>query len=113
MKKISFEEWSSHYYDVPFIEENYKLLESMEVPLDLIICSQDTSDGKTKYVRVFTFGSWHEILENGDSYFMHPYLEMDKEYDYIGKDEKEIEKNLKDLYGYVITSNLYKKNNLF
>jgi len=43
---------------------------------------------------------------------MHPYL-GDKEYDYIGKDEKEIEKNLKDLYGYVISSNLYKKNNLF
>jgi len=43
---------------------------------------------------------------------MHPYL-GDKEYDYIGKDEKEIQKNLKDLYEYVISSNLYKKNNLF
>ena len=49
---------------------------------------------------------------NGDHYFFHPYL-GNKEYDYIGKDEKEIEKNLKDLYGYVISSNLYKKNNLF
>ena len=112
MKKISFEEWKSHYYDVPFIKENYDLLESMEVPIDCILPSQDTSDKKTKFVRVFTFGSWYEILENGESYFLHSYL-GDKVYDYIGKDEKEIEKNLKDLYGYVISSNLYKKNNLF
>jgi len=111
MKKITFEEWKNHFVDVPFIKENYDLLESMEVPIDCILPSQETS--KAKCIRVFTFGSWHEILENGDSYFMHPYLEMDKEYDYIGKDEKEIEKNLKDLYGYVISSNLYKKNNLF
>ena len=112
MKKISFEEWKSHYYDVPFIKENYDLLESMEVPIDCISPSQDTSDGKTKYVRVFTFGSWHEILENGESYFLHSYL-GDKVYDYIGKDEKEIEKNLKDLYEYVISYELYEKNNLF
>tara|TARA_R100001443_G_scaffold3348_1_gene10546 strand:+ start:1385 stop:1723 length:339 start_codon:yes stop_codon:yes gene_type:complete len=111
MKKISFEEWRSHYYDVPFIEENYDLLEKMQVPIDCILPSQEVAP--TRNVRVFTFGSWHEILENGDSYFMHPYLGIEKEYDYIGKDEKEIEKNLKDLYGYVITSNLYKKNNLF
>ena len=26
MKKISFEEWKNHYYDVPFIKENYDLL---------------------------------------------------------------------------------------
>ena len=39
----------------------------------------------------------HENIENGNSYFMHPYLE-DKEYDYIGIDLMEIEKNLKDLY---------------
>jgi len=110
MKKISFEEWKSHYYDVPFIKENYDLLESMEVPIDCILSSQDIS--KAKYIRVFTFGSWHEILENGESYFLHSYL-GDKVYDYIGKDEKEIEKNLKDLYEYVISSNLYKKNNLF
>jgi len=110
MKKINFEEWKNHYYDVPFIKENYSLLESMEVPIDCILSSQDIS--KTKFIRVFTFGSWHEILENGDSYFLHSYL-GEKEYDYIGKDEKEIENNLKDLYGYVISSNLYKKNNLF
>tara|TARA_R110002012_G_scaffold93013_1_gene225667 strand:+ start:968 stop:1351 length:384 start_codon:yes stop_codon:yes gene_type:complete len=126
MKKISFEEWSSHYYDVPFIKENYELLESMEVPIecidpsinckhiDTIIPSQETTP--TKYIRVFTFGSWHEILENGDSYFMHPYL-GEKEYDYIGKDEKEIEKNLKDLFEYVtfkckLNTN-FSKNNLF
>ena len=112
MKKISFEEWKSHYYDVPFIKENYDLLESMEVPIDCITPSQDTIDGKTKFVRVFTFGSWHEILENGESYFLHSYL-GGKVYDYIGKDEKEIEKNLKDLYEYVISFELYEKNNLF
>jgi len=110
MKKISFEEWKSHYYDVPFIKENYDLLESMEVPIDCISQSQDIT--KTKYVRVFTFGSWHEILENGESYFLHSYL-GDKVYDYIGKDEKRIETSLIHLYRYVISSNLYKKNNLF
>ena len=116
MKKISFEEWKTHYYDVPFIKENYDLLESMEVPIDCILSSQDTSDGKTKFVRVFTFGSWHEILENGESYFLHSYM-RDKVYDYIGKDEKEIEKNLKDLFKYVtFKSKLetnFSKNNLF
>ena len=108
MKKVSFEQWKKHYVDVPFIKENYDLLESMEVPIDCILPSQDINP--TKYVRVFTFGSWHEILENGDSYFFHPYLGID-EYDYIGSDKKEIEKNLKDLYGYVILENI-KKNNV-
>ena len=41
----------------------------------------------------------------------------DKVYDYIGKDEKEIEKNLKDLFKYVtFKSKLetnFSKNNLF
>ena len=108
MKKLSFEKWKKHYVDVPFIKENYDLLESMEVPIDCISPSQEIAP--TKNVRVFTFGSWYEILENGDHYFLHPYL-GDKEYDYIGKDEKEIEKNLKDLYGYVISKNVTK--NLF
>ena len=112
MKKISYEKWESRFYDVPFIKPNFNLLESMGVDTYMVNCSQDTSDGKTKYVRVFHYGGWYEILENGDHYFFHAYL-GDKEYDYIGKDEKEIEKNLKDLYGYVISSNLYKKNNLF
>ena len=106
MKKIiSYETWKNHFYDVPFIEENFNLLESMQVPVECVLFSQDIQ--KTKSVRVFTFGSWYEILENGDHYFLHPYL-GDKEYDYIGKDEKEIEKNLKDLYGYVISK--IKKN---
>mgnify|MGYP003137799039 FL=1 len=114
MKMLTFEEWKNHYYDVPFIEENYDLLESMDVPIDCIKPSQDIS--KAKCIRVFTFGSWYEILENGDHYFFHPYL-GDKEYDYIGKDEKEIEKNLKDLFEYVtFKSKLgtnFSKNNLF
>ena len=104
--KITFEQWKNHFVDVPFIEENYDLLESMEVSIESIIHSQDTSDGKTKFVRVFTFGSWYEILENGDHYFMHPYL-GDKEYDYIGIDEEEIEKNLKDLFEYVTRKENY------
>ena len=108
MQKPSFEEWKNHYYDVPFIKENYNLLESMEVPIDCILPSQETSP--TKYIRVFTFGSWYEILESGDHYFIHPYL-YPNDYDYIGKDEKEIEKNLKDLYGFVIKNNI-KKNQL-
>ena len=108
MKKVSFEEWKSHYYDVPFIKENYNLLESMEVPIDCILPSQEISP--TKFVRVFTFGSWYEILENGDHYFHHPYLGID-EYDYIGSDKNEIEKNLKDLYGYVILQDI-KKNHV-
>ena len=108
MKKPSFEQWKEHYVDVPFIKENYDLLESMKVPIDCILPSQDIS--RTKYVRVFTFGSWYEILENGDHYFLHSYL-GDKVYDYIGKDEKEIEKNLKDLYGFVILQDI-KKNHI-
>jgi hypothetical protein len=108
MKKVSFEQWKKHFVDVPFIKENYDLLESMEVAIDCILPSQEISP--TKYVRVFTFGSWHEILENRDYYFFHPYLGID-EYDYIGKDEKEIEKNLKDLYGFVIKNDI-KKNHV-
>ena len=106
MKKISFEEWKSHYLDVPFIEENYKLLESMEVPLDLIICSQDTNDGKTKYVRVFTFGSWYEILENEKHYI------LVSDYEYMGTNKDDIEDALKELYNFVIDKNIT-KNNLF
>tara|TARA_A100001391_G_scaffold107010_1_gene71767 strand:+ start:225 stop:617 length:393 start_codon:yes stop_codon:yes gene_type:complete len=108
MKKVSFEEWKNHFVDVPYIKENFDLLESMDVGIEFIECSQDIS--KTKYIRVFTFGSWYEILENGDSYFFHPYLGID-EYDYIGSDKKEIEKNLKDLYGYVILEDI-KKNHV-
>ena len=43
MKKITFEQWKNHYVDVPFIKENYDLLESMEVPIECILYSQDLS----------------------------------------------------------------------
>ena len=108
MKKVSFEVWKNSFYDVPYIKENFDLLESMDVGIEFIECSQDVS--KTKYIRVFTFGRWHEILDNGDHYFFHPYLGID-EYDYIGNDKKEIEKNLKDLYGFVIKNDI-KKNHV-
>ena len=108
MKKVSFKQWKNSFYDVPYIKENFDLLESMDVGIEFIECSQDVS--KTKYIRVFTFGSWYEILENGDNYFFHPYLGID-EYDYIGNDKKEIEKNLKDLYGFVIKNDI-KKNHV-
>ena len=62
---------------------------------------------QNSWIDLFLDQTEEEIIKS-----MHPYL-GNKEYDYIGKDEKEIEKNLKDLYGYVISSNLYKKNNLF
>ena len=62
MKKITFEQWKKHYVDVPFIKENYDLLEQMEVPIDCILPSQEVAP--TKNVRVFTFGSWYEILKD-------------------------------------------------
>ena len=108
MKKLSFEQWKNHFVDVPFIKENYNLLESMQVPIDCILPSQEINP--TKYIRVFTFGSWYEILDSGDHYFNHPYLGID-EYDYIGSDKNEIEKNLKDLYEYVILQDI-KKNHI-
>jgi hypothetical protein len=105
MENLSFEKWKNNFYDVPFIKENYNLLESMEVDVNCIIPGSDTGN-KTKFIRVFTFGGWFEILDNGDYYLWHPYLE-DREYDYIGKDKKEIEKSLKHLYDWVITTNLF------
>tara|TARA_R100001015_G_C4579868_1_gene136551 strand:+ start:51 stop:368 length:318 start_codon:yes stop_codon:yes gene_type:complete len=105
MNKPNFKQWKNHYYDVPFIKENYDLLESMEVPIECIIYSQDTSDGKTKYVRVFTFGSWYEILENGDHYI------LVSDFEYMGTNEDDIDDALKELYDYVISKNVTK--NLF
>ena len=103
MKKLSFEKWKNHYYDVPFIKENYDLLESMEVPIDCITPSQGVAP--TKNVRVFTFGSWYEILKDNRHYF------LIGDFEYIGNEEKEIEKGLKKLYEYVISKNINK--NLF
>ena len=103
MKKPSFEEWKNSFYDVPFIEENYNLLESMQVPIDCILPSQEVAP--TKSVRVFTFGSWYEILKDNQHYF------LIGDFEYMGKKEEEIEKGLKELYDFVISKNVTK--NLF
>ena len=68
MENLSFEKWKNNFYDVPFIKENYDLLESMEVDINCIIPGSNTGN-KTKFIRVFTFGGWFEILDNGDFYF--------------------------------------------
>ena len=106
MKKITFEQWKNHYVDVPFIKENYDLLESMEVPIECIIYSQESSDGKTKFIRVFTFGSWYEILENNDHYI------LVSDFEYMGTNKDDIDDALKELYDFVISKNIT-KNNLF
>ena len=103
MKKPSFEQWKKHYVDVPFIKENYDLLESMQVPIDCILPSQEVAP--TKNVRVFTFGSWYEILKDNQHYF------LIGDFEYMGKKEEEIEKGLKELYDFVISKNVTK--NLF
>ena len=63
MKKITFEKWESRFYDVPFIKPNFDLLESMGVDTYMVNCSQDTSDGKTKYVRVFHFHMLFSLIQ--------------------------------------------------
>ena len=100
MKKITFEEWESRFYDVPFIKPNFDLLKSMGVDTYMVNCSQDTEEGKTKYVRVFYYGGWYEILENGNHYFVNAYLEGDQ--DYIGKDEEKIKHYKKELFKWCI-----------
>ena len=100
MNKITFEKWESKYYDVPFIKENFTLLESMGIDTYMVNCSQDTQEGKTKFVRVFHFGGWYEILENGNHYFVNAYL--DKDEDYIGKDEEKIKHYKKELFNWCI-----------
>ena len=100
MKKITFEEWESRFYDVPFIKPNFDLLKSMGVDTYMVNCSQDTEEGKTKYVRVFYYGGWYEILENGNHYFVNAYLEGDQ--DYIGKDEEKIKHYKKELFNWCI-----------
>ena len=105
MKKITFEEWKNHYYDVPFIKENYDLLESMQVPIDCILPSQEVAP--TRSVRVFTFGSWYEILENNEHYIL-----VDG-FEYMGTNQdKDFENALKKLYDFVIEKNIT-KNNIF
>ena len=97
MKKISYEKWESRFYDVPFIKPNFDLLESMGVDTYMVNCSQDTSDGKTKYVRVFHFGGWYEILENGNHYLL-----LGNE-DWMSKEEEVIKTMKKELYDWAST----------
>ena len=100
MKKPSFEQWKNSFYDVPFIKENYNLLESMQVPIDCILPSQEVAP--TRSVRVFTFGSWYEILKDNRHYI------LVCDFEYIGEEKEEMEKGLKKLYDYVISKNVTK-----
>ena len=110
MRKITFEQWKNHYVDVPFIKENYDLLESMEVPIECICYSQDSLFiPKTKFVRVFTFGSWYEILE--DDYVKNEHYILVDDFEYMGTDKGEnFENALKKLYDFVIEKNITKNN---
>ena len=110
MKKITFDQWKNHYVDVPFIKENYALLESMEVPIECILYSQDSWFlPKTKFVRVFTFGSWYEILE--DDYVKNEHYILVSDFEYKGINEgKDFENALKKLYDFVIEKNITKNN---
>ena len=112
MKKITFDQWKNHYVDVPFIKENYDLLESMEVPIECILYSQDSWFlPKTKLVRVFTFGSWYEILE--DDYLKNEHYILVSDFEYKGINQgKDFENALKKLYDFVIEKNIT-KNNIF
>ena len=110
MKKITFEQWKNHYVDVPFIKENYDLLESMEVPIECILYSQDSWFlHKTKFVRVFTFGSWYEILE--DDYIKNEHYILVSDFEYKGTNKgKDFENALRKLYDFVIEKNITKNN---
>ena len=96
---IAFEQWQKEYQDIPFVKSNFKRLWDMGCAFEAVLPSQDITP--TKYIRVFKNGGWHEILNNGDHYFLHNHLE--EPMDYIGKDPKELQKNLKLLYDYVTT----------
>ena len=96
MKKITYEKWESKFYDVPFIKPNFELLESMGVDTYMVNCSQETSDGKTEFVRVFHYGGWYEILENGNHY-----LCLHNE-DWMSKEEEVIKTMKKELFDWVI-----------
>ena len=92
MKKPSFKQWKEHYVDVPFIKENYDLLESMEVPIECISGGINFGNIPPKFIRVFTFGSWYEILENGNHYLL-----LGNE-DYMGEEEEVIKTIKRELY---------------
>ena len=96
MKKLSYEKWESKFYDVPFIKPNFDLLESMGVDTYMVNCSQETSDGRTKFVRVFHYGGWYEILENGNHY-----LCLGNE-DWMSKEEEVIKTIKKELFEWAI-----------
>ena len=98
MKKLTYEKWESKFYDVPFIKENFKLLESMGVGVETVLWSQEVEP--TKHIRVFHYGGWYEILDNERHYFVNAYLEGDQ--DYIGKDEEKIKHYKKELFNWCI-----------
>ena len=83
----------------------------MEVPIDCISGGINFGNIPPKYIRVFTFGSWYEILE--DDYVKNEHYILVSDFEYKGTNKgKDFENALKKLYDFVIEKNIT-KNNIF